>query len=210
MKYPRNQLELLLNRVELSHPALSRDQGSFGVRIRLVAPRPNIATRDTLLFLDVKQGNTKYQKKPYSERVLFKQTVEGRFGLAIEFSRATSKDSLISIFRRLMSTALERTSAEGLAIWAPNLPMLTRPAARFFGDLVDLDDAPEVMARADLDMTSLPMDEEIALPVKIVETTRLETVRGATKLSAAHRKRTRATYRKKETLGTIYLQSLIS
>jgi len=210
MKFPRNQLELLVNKVDLSHGALGRDLGSFGVRIRLVAPRPNIAARDTLLFLDVKPGVTHYTKKPYSERVLFKQTVEGRFGLAVEFSRATTKDSLISIFRRLMSTALERTSAEGLSIWAPNLPMLTRPAARFFGDLVDLDDAPEIMARADLDMDSMPMEDEIALPIKILETRHLETVRGATKLSAAHRKRVRATYRKNETLGTVYLQSLIS
>lgn len=77
----------------------------------LIWPRPTIAKKETILTCSLTRGAADLAEAPWHETILFKENVEGKFGLSIEVSEAMSNDVLDTLVRSFASVFLKDASS---------------------------------------------------------------------------------------------------
>ena len=120
-RYPRGTVELALESVRGEGPLAS---GGARPTERLVTatllwPRPLIAERVAVRTLAFERGGLDLSERDWTERILFKETVEGPFGLLLQVSEplaATQVARLAAAF----GAALLRTAGTEIGRLAAN------------------------------------------------------------------------------------------
>ena len=124
----RQVLELTLEQLSLEVTgARGGKDTTHVVTVGLIWPRPAIPEKIAVKVIDVAGKGIDLRRKPWSARVLFKEIVEGPFGVEITVSEPVS-DSQVAAFMRFAGSALFKLGAAeaGRLTSAPLAAGLTR------------------------------------------------------------------------------------
>lgn len=201
--FPRTTLLLSLDRIDLSHEHVGQERGAIGLRFQLVVPRPNVDGRDAVRVIRARKGVTRFGSRPVSERLLFKQTVEGPFGLRVEVSRGFGASALEELVRTAFAGGVEEVVRFAAASQLPPFRNLMREGGRFLGDLIEESEAPDLLAVGEADLASDPVERRLEVPLKVAATFRTPVVRGGKRPTGGPRRSPQVSYRKGESLGLL-------
>ncbi|OVE75350.1 hypothetical protein BVX97_04935 [bacterium E08(2017)] len=91
----RKVMELLLDKVELEHTgSMSSRKGTHVVVVNLIWPRPAIAERSAVKTIKLEGNSAVPGKSEWIDRILFKETVEGPFGITASVTEPLSDGAL--------------------------------------------------------------------------------------------------------------------
>lgn len=190
MSYARNTLELTLEHFTLTAPKLPAD-AHFALRIALIAPRPMIVERSALRTVALQDKAWTQQAAPFYQRVLFKETVQGPFGIVLELSPPTDADGLDRWLREILATAVE-TAAEVAAVdLATPMRGLIRNPFRLLGRSLRNPDEAETLASGGIDASSEKQPETQLQTLTL--TAERELVRTRTVMRGGRRRQVRTT-----------------
>lgn len=95
-----------LRRVELDLPDGVKDSGSRALLVTLVAPRPTIAERSHSRMIALRNGVADLSVAPFHRSILFKETVQGPFGVHVALSDRGEPQQIEQWLRELADYAL--------------------------------------------------------------------------------------------------------
>ncbi|MCK5849574.1 MAG: hypothetical protein KAH23_01570 [Kiritimatiellae bacterium] len=98
-------LEVLLDRVEVKKTNARRKKGRHMVIATLIWPRPMIAERISVKTLDFEDNIINLKKSNWIARIMFKEKVEGPFGIEFNVTERMS-DSEITKFLQFLGSSL--------------------------------------------------------------------------------------------------------
>ena len=205
MSYARNNLEVILEKLTLAD-GVEKNLPVLALSFTLHYPRPNLASRSTLRQEQPGgQSTLSWKKSPLSNRLLFKETVQGPFGLSVEM---TSGDTEGPVGRFVAGLAGEGSSSIG-RILADDFPVPIRPLLRTpFRLLMNLPrsggEFPLGIASVDLKSAKTKKYRELSLPLLLEEDWALRYARRAARTSRPRRREILA--KAGEPLGTLLLQ----
>lgn len=129
----RQILELTLESVSLEVTGARRAGGSVHVvTVGLVWPRPAIAEKVAVKVLDMAGKSCSLARKPWVERILFKEVVEGPFGLELAVSEPVSDSQVLDFMRFAGSAVFKMAASEAGDLVTGSLATgLTRIPLRF-------------------------------------------------------------------------------
>ena len=108
--YRRLTLEMRVAGLELAVAGPRKKDGVHLVAVDLVCPRPNVARKSVVRQIELTDGAAKMADLPWPKQLLFKESVEGPFGVEVRVSAALSNRELASL-----SGALGKAVAKGAA-----------------------------------------------------------------------------------------------
>jgi len=118
----RDPVEILLERVELDLPATLKKKTCNKLLVcKLIWPRPGIAEKSVVTLAEFKNDVADRSSVLWSERILFKESVQGSFGFQFSVSTAITEGDLDSILAYLGRT-MAKTAADGLDDLIQSLP----------------------------------------------------------------------------------------
>lgn len=167
MKSERNTLEMALTAVRLAaeKPA-SAERLVFAT---LLWPRPMISERVSTRVLSFRDGAADLAGKDWTERILFKETVEGTYGLIVQVTEPMSSGQIASFFRKLGAALVKATATEAAKLVSgPWLGVLTRIPLQILAEAVGASDqGPKLEAAGRVSL--LPGEAgSLTLPLRIV------------------------------------------
>lgn len=95
----KKNIEVSLVSVNLVSTGTKRKESRHALTATLVWPRPTIARKESAFPCTLEKGAADYSGSPWHETILFKETVEGTFGLRMELSESLSDDAIASFMR---------------------------------------------------------------------------------------------------------------
>lgn len=110
MKSERNTLEMTLDTVRLT--AEEPESAERIVLATLLWPRPMISERVSSRVLTFRDGAADLAEKDWTERILFKETVEGTYGLIVQVTEPMSSGEVAKFFRQLGEALLKVSASE--------------------------------------------------------------------------------------------------
>ena len=137
--------------------------------IDLVCPRPTVARKSSERALALESGIFAPQTQAWTESVVFKETINGRFGIAVTVSEALT-DAAMETFFRTGATALVKFLA-GFASAAVSIPNLDDVAEIPFSSVTKVlgkDRSPMTIARGCADFpadASFPSRVVVEVPL---------------------------------------------
>lgn len=135
--YKRHILELHLKKIVLDLPAYAAASGEHGLLVSLIAPRPTIAERSAQRTLHLTEGVFSTKGQAFHETVLFKETVQGPFGLRVALTEQADMLVLGNWLADLSDYAL-RSAGSWLAADVPSfLRTLSQRPFRLAGEEVN-------------------------------------------------------------------------
>lgn len=204
-RYPRDTLELTVEGMEDHCPRslLNRNRAERLMIATLVWPRPLIAERIASRSFRFQPEGLDLSNRDWSERILFKERVEGPFGLIVQVTEPLSSRDLRRATAVLGQTLLKTAGSELARVAAgPWLTALARfPFTYLTGELSDAGKTPKIVAagrRTLLPGASGPVEIPLLVPEDIVRTRR-QRVGGRT------RTRRETIARKGDPAGTVRL-----
>ncbi len=115
MKYKRRIIEATLDRVRVGIIGSRRSgETKHVLAARLMYPRPAITEKLTVRTVTLKDGAVDLKKSAWSEKILFKEIVQGPFAVGVEISEALS-DTEIDRFVELVSSSVLKLAGSELA-----------------------------------------------------------------------------------------------
>ncbi len=133
-------LELLLRDIRLTARPQGKARSRHVLTATLLWPRPLIAQRQAVRDVTLVDGHADLAQQPWTERVLFKENVEGRFGILLSLSDALTDAALERVLRAVASEAIKAQGALlagelaggvlPVALWTAPLSVLARDVAR--------------------------------------------------------------------------------
>ena len=98
----KRELEILLNSVELSTAAFGNGVCKRMVTVELIWPRMQVASKSSVKLLSFTKG----QAVPtgWIKRILFKESVEQRFGIAVRVTETVKATAVRKFFRSMAGT----------------------------------------------------------------------------------------------------------
>lgn len=109
----RKVLELYLERLELENSGPKRRSASGHVlAVNLVWPRPAIAERSALKTVELEDGTAELARAGWTEKILFKEQVEGPFGIEVLVTERMSESQLGEFFSFAGSSLLKSAGNE--------------------------------------------------------------------------------------------------
>ncbi len=169
--YRRNTLELTLEGVTGDGPwGRSRGGSERLVTASLIWPRPLVAQRVSAHPLRFGQEGLEMAGRDWSEKVLFKEAVEGPFGLVVQISQTMTAQQLTRLAAALGDIALRAVGSEaGRLVDGSGLTSLARfPFTYLASQLSGVGKTPQVVAAGR--MTLLPGERgAIDLPLVVPE-----------------------------------------
>lgn len=124
--YTRNTLELHLRRVELDLPDGLEVSGTRALVVTLVAPRPTIAERSHSRMISLRGGVANLAAAPFHRSIVFKETVQGPFGIRVALSDRGEPEQIEKWLRELADYALRATGS----YFSADLPTFLRTFAQ--------------------------------------------------------------------------------
>ena len=193
----RSIIEVLLDRVEVAERGGDRRRKTRHlVLAALVWPRPTIAERTAMKNLEFNAGGVDLGDKDWTDRVLFKETVQGPFGIKIDVSDVVT-DSQVAEFLRVMASSVLKLAGDeiaGLAA-APFVAGLVKVPFRHGSKLITASGkkTTRVIAEGQVDIgaTQVAEGRESVIKVPLVAPVRIDRVtRTTTRGSVRTRRRT--------------------
>lgn len=146
-------MEVSLKSFVITHPLFASARNTT-LSAELVWPRPAISSRVGLLPLELRRGKAALTRRPFYERLLLKEKVDGSFGLVVRITKPGKGPALPPALAEIFSTAL---SAIGSGLGAPLVNSAIRPIVREpLNQLADVfeDDEPLFIAEAGIDLNA--------------------------------------------------------
>ncbi|MFC1462456.1 hypothetical protein ACFLQU_02515 [Verrucomicrobiota bacterium] len=152
----RQILELTLEKLSLEVTGARKNANSVHVvTVGLIWPRPAIAEKLAVKVLDVAGKSCSLARKPWVERILFKETVEGPFGVELTVSEPVS-DRQVADFMRFMGSAMFKLAASEVAdlVVNPLAGALTGTPLRYLSKEISSSGkkAPRIIAAGSVDL----------------------------------------------------------
>ena len=158
----RTVIEVLLDGVKIE--ATGGKKGKHVVMGRLVWPRAGIAERASAQVVEGEAVVLTGQ--PWNERILFKETVEGRFALELSVTEAVADDK-IAAFIRFMGSSLFKVAGDEASGFAgsPIMGKLVELPLAFLGKKAGKESPARILGSgvADLDADELAGGREIVV-----------------------------------------------
>lgn len=204
--YRRDTLELELERVDGG--ALwkqTRKAADRLVTATLVWPRPLVAERVAARPHRFDRNGLDLADRDWSERILFKENVEGPFGVVVQVSETLTAQEVKRISAALGAAVLRTAGNEAARLAAgPWLTTLARfPFTHLAGELSGIGKTPKVVAAGRITLlpgTPGPIDIELTVPEDIVRVQRVRT-------GGHSRTRRRTIHRRGDPAGTVRLKA---
>lgn len=108
----RKTLELYLDRLELENSGLGRQADRHMVSVSLIWPRPAIPERLSVKTVDLDNGKVDLRKSGWAKRILFKEPVEGSFGIEVTVTDRLSNEQVGKMLSFIGSSVLKVTGNE--------------------------------------------------------------------------------------------------
>ncbi len=102
----RRDIEITLVGMQMPSLAASKNSGHL-LTVNLIWPRVTIALRTAVKTIDLAKGECSAGQWPWCRRVLFKETIEDRFGIGVTVSEALSAHRLAQFARFFAGSALD-------------------------------------------------------------------------------------------------------
>lgn len=103
--------EVLLDRVEVKETG-GRKDGRHMVMVSLVWPRPRIAERVSVKTIDIEKGSVDLRKAKWMDRVVFKELINGPFGMKIGVTERVTESQFAEFLRYMASSVLKVAGGE--------------------------------------------------------------------------------------------------
>ncbi len=167
-KNAKTDLEITLVKVDIPSRKSYKDSSHI-VTANLLWPRVGIAKRSAERELRLKAGACDMAGAPWNERILFKESCEGRFALQVLLTMSLTRNALRAFRRSVLGYVLKSAGTiadiAGVAGELAEAPL--KVAAK---DLTDSGKEPELLAQgtADLDVASLADDDVTTLEIPLV------------------------------------------
>lgn len=114
-------LEMLLNKVEVKETGAKRKQGRHMVIVTLVWPRPRIAERVYTKTVELEENAVDLKKADWITRIVFKELVDGPFGIELKVTEAMSDSEIADFFLGFGSALMKLTGNEAEDMMASSL-----------------------------------------------------------------------------------------
>lgn len=188
-QYRRNTVEMRLQSIEGEGPwSQGRKQSERIVTVSLIWPRPLVASRVAVQTHHFSREGLALAGWDWSERVLFKETVEGPFGVIVQVSQSMTAQQLTRVAVALGDAVLRAAGAEAARIAVgPGLSAMARfPFTYIAGELSGFGKTAKVVAAGRT--TLLPgeagtVEIPLAVPEDVVQQ------RGSTKAGRSQTRR---------------------
>ncbi len=204
--YRRDTLELELESIhgDVFRPRLGTSVDRL-VTVSLIWPRPLMAERVAIRTLRFEKDGLDLARQDWSERILFKENVEGPFGIVVQVSETLTAQALKRIIAGLGVSVLRTAGSEAARLASgPWLSTLARfPFAHLSGDLSGAAKTPQVVAAGRITLlpgNPGPIEIPLAVPEDIVH------IRRARKGDAT-RTRRKTLHHKGAAAGTVRLNA---
>ena len=146
-------LEMMLDRVEVKETGARRKDGQHMVIATLVWPRPLIAERVSAKTLGFEGNVVDLKKSDWITRIVFKERVDGPFGIELGVTEQMSDSEIADFFRFLGSSLMKLMGSEAEDMMASSLGGgLIKIPFQFLGNFIsDLGDkGPKIIARGSI------------------------------------------------------------
>lgn len=207
----RSVVEVLLDRIELAERGEDARRASRHlVLATLVWPRPMIAERTAMKNLEFNADGADLADKGWIDRVFFKETVEGPFGIKVDVTDAVTDSQVAAFLRVMASSALKLVGDElaGLSA-APLVSGLVTVPFRHGGKLMAAtgNKTARVIAAGNIDIgaTRVAEGRSAVIKVPLVAPVRIDRVTRATARGSV-RARRRTLLKKGEPNGVAILK----
>jgi hypothetical protein len=114
-------LEMLLNKVEVKETGARGKKGRHMVIATLVWPRPRIAERVYAKTVELEENAVDLKKADWITRIVFKELVDGPFGIELKVTEAMSDSAIADFFRGVGSALMKLTGNEAEDMMASSL-----------------------------------------------------------------------------------------
>ncbi len=205
--YRRNTIELTFEGVQGGGPwATGKKDVDRLVTVTLVWPRPLVAERVAARSFRFQPPGLDLSGRDWSERILFKENVEGPFGLVVQISGSLTAREYKRVAAALGGGLLRAVGSEaaGVAI-GPGLTSLARfPFTFLAGELSSAGNAPDVMAAGRITLEP-GTNGLVEVPLEITEDiVRLHRIRRAGRTQT----RRETTHRQGDPAGVVQLNAV--
>ncbi len=206
VQYRRDTVELELKRIyggglwKQARKAVDRL-----VSVSLVWPRPLVAERVAARPHQFDRDGLNLEDRDWSERILFKENVEGPFGIVVQVSETLTAQQVAKITGALGAAVLQAAGSEAARLAAgPLLTSLARfPFTQLAGELSGFGKTPRVVASGRTTVipgTPGPIDVDLTVPGDVVRVRRVRT-------GGRARTRREIIHRQGEPAGTVRLEA---
>jgi len=166
----KRTLEILLHSISIPTMTVDLDgKSSHLVTAGLIWPRVGVAKKSSAVPCALEKGRVDCEKLNWGKRILFKETVEGRFALEVAITEDLDDEELEKFLRSFLGSAL----AFGADAAAPLMPLvgaLATAPLNYLGKEIAKYPGPETIAEglAELDASDFPdVGEERLLTVQL-------------------------------------------
>ncbi|MFC1497817.1 hypothetical protein ACFLS1_04985 [Verrucomicrobiota bacterium] len=105
-------LEMLLDRLEVKEAGGGKTHGQHVIMTSLVWPRPRIAERISLKTVDLKGKAVELRKAAWTDRIVFKEVIEGPFGIEFGVTERMAESQFTEFVRFLASSMMKLAGSE--------------------------------------------------------------------------------------------------
>lgn len=169
--YRRNTMEMRMQGIQEAGPwSRGGKQSERLVTVSLVWPRPLIASRVAVQTHTFTRDGLDVASKDWSERILFKETVEGPFGVIVQVSQSMTAQQMTRVAGAIGDAVLRAAGAQAASIAVgPGLTALARfPFTFLAGEISNVGKTAKVVAGG---RTTLLPDASgtIEIPLRVPE-----------------------------------------
>lgn len=98
---------MLLSLKSLSLDSPLNQTGECLILVELILPRPGIARKSALKDLRLTKGKASLARAPFYEKALFKEKVDGLFGIKVSMTRPLKHPELNRLMKQLLATGIQ-------------------------------------------------------------------------------------------------------
>ncbi len=172
----------------------------------LIWPRPLVAGRVSAHTLPFAKDGLDMAGRDWSERILFKEQVEGPFGLVVQVSESITAQKLARVTAAIGDALLRAAGSEAARVaMGPGLTSLARfPFTFLAGELGGIGKAPTVVAAGRITLTpgeAGPIEVPLLVPEDVVRMRRV-------KRGGRMQNRREVTRRKDDPAGVVLLNAI--
>ncbi|MEX2381040.1 MAG: hypothetical protein WD490_01540 [Opitutales bacterium] len=160
-------MELKLGRI-LLQASKKKGNAVHAAVITLISPRPGINDRTAVRVLPFAQGTADFTSVPFHQKILFKEIIEGPFGIRIEITEERKPEQLERFLRDMASSAIQAAGQYAALEASPWIrSFVRRPFASLSAELFDEDDFLSVLAKGGVDLHSSKLAANYPLRVPL-------------------------------------------
>jgi len=166
----KKDVEILLERVDIVPLSSSLVTGKRSVLVELVWPRMQVSSKTATRTLAFPKGVADFTGQPWHERILFKESVERRFALAVRVYDTTISLKLEGLLRYTIGEVFGVTGGIVEDIVPGELGDIAASPMEYLKKQVRKDQAPEPVAEGYLDLETADLEGSSELEIELLAT----------------------------------------